>query len=153
MHMIRTVSVIVLLGISQLLTGCDSRPQVTGKWAGSGSFATEMSQSMFGGAKAKPPNAMLHITLLLNQDQKGGITGDADVVSDGHDMHIPITAGVIGKDGKLQVEAGQQQMGSVHLTLEGNATTNAISAHLDWKMSTFFGAAENKGPITLTKMN
>ena len=90
------------------------------------------------------------MTLTLNQTNTA-ITGDADVAFNGSDVHLPITAGTIAKDGTLTIEANKSGFNTLHLSLDGKADANTISGQMNWKMGTVLGVAENKGLITLNR--
>ena len=98
----------------------------------------------------KAADVPLKVTLTLNQANTA-ITGDADVAFNGSDVHLPITAGTITKDGNLSIEANKSGFNTLHLSLDGKADANTISGQMDWKMGTILGVAENKGPITLNR--
>ena len=133
-----------------LLSGCNSTPQVSGKWSGSGQFSTQIPKTAGNTAMQKTADVPLKVTLTLNQANTA-ITGDADVAFNGSDVHLPITAGTITKDGSLSIEANKSGFNTLHLSLDGKADANTISAQMDWKMGTILGVAENKGPITLNR--
>jgi len=133
-----------------LLLGCSSTPQISGKWSGSGQFSSQIPKTAGNTAMQKAPDVPLKVTLTLNQTNTA-ITGDADVAFNGSDVHLPITAGTITKDGNLSIEASKSGFNTLHLSLDGKADANTISGQMDWKMGTILGVAENKGPITLNR--
>jgi hypothetical protein len=91
---------------ASLVTACKSRtPELTGKWSGNSDLSTQMARApgslQMQNAKAVP----VQVTMTLNQNG-GGVTGDAAVVISGKpEIHLPITAGVVGQDGKVSIEA------------------------------------------------
>jgi hypothetical protein len=96
-------------------------------------------------AKAVP----VQVTMILNQNG-GGITGDAAVVIGGKpEIHLPITAGVVGQDGKVSIEADRSGFSNVHLTFSGNLAAGQLAGDIALKMDTLLGVAVNKGSITL----
>ena len=133
-----------------LISGCNTTPQVSGRWSGSGQFSTQIPKTAGNTAMQKTADVPLKVTLTLNQ-ANAAITGDADVAFNGSDVHLPITAGMIAKDGTLSIEANKSGFNTLHLSLDGKADANTISAQMDWKMGTVLGIAENKGPITLNR--
>ena len=138
-------------GVALLIfCGCNRTPQLTGKWIGSGKFSSLIPKTAGNTAMQKTGDVPLTVTLTLNQANTA-ITGDADVAFNGSDVHLPITAGTITKDGNLSIEANKSGFNTLHLTLDGKADANTISGQMDWKMGTILGVAENKGPITLNR--
>jgi hypothetical protein len=133
-----------------LTTGCNTTPQISGKWSGSGRFSSQIPKTAGNTAMQKTADVPLTVTLTLTEANTA-ITGDADVAFNGSDVHLPITAGTITKDGNLSIEANKSGFNTLHLSLDGKADANTISAQMDWKMGTILGVAENKGPITLNR--
>jgi hypothetical protein len=151
LRVLKTTFVLSLLCCAVLMFGgCDTTPQVSGKWSGSGQFSTQIPKTAGNTAMQKTADVPLKVTLTLNQ-ANAAITGDADVAFNGSDVHLPITAGTIAKDGTLLIEANKSGFNTLHLSLDGKADANTISAQMDWKMGTILGVAENKGPITLNR--
>ena len=135
---------------ASLVTACKSRtPELTGKWSGNSDLSTQMARApgslQMQNAKAVP----VQVTMTLNQNG-GGVTGDAAVVVSGKpEIHLPITAGVVGQDGKVSIEADRSGFSNVHLTFSGNVTAGQLSGDIALKMDTLLGVAVNKGAITL----
>ncbi len=142
--------VLVLACLASLVTACKtSLPDVTGKWTGNSDLTTQVSRApgslQTQSAKAEP----VQITMTLNQNG-AGITGDAAVTISGKPaIHLPVTAGVVGKDGKISVEADRSGLGNVHLSFSGNVAAGQISGDVSLKMDTFVGVAVNTGKISL----
>jgi hypothetical protein len=132
------------------VTACKSRtPELTGKWTGNSDLSTQMARApgslQMQNAKAVP----VQVTMTLNQNG-GGVSGDAVVVITGKpEIHLPITAGVVGQDGKVSIEADRSGFSNVHVTFSGNVIAGQLSGDIALKMDTLLGAAVNKGAITL----
>jgi hypothetical protein len=145
-----TLPVLVMACLASLVTACKiSLPDVAGKWTGNGDLTTQMSRApgslQTQGAKAEP----VQITMTLNQNGSG-VTGDAAVTMSGKPaIHLPITAGVVGKDGKVSIEADRSGFGNVHLSFNGNVAAGQISGDVSLKMDTLVGVAMNNGKISL----
>jgi len=88
--------------VVSLITACKNRvPELTGKWSGHSELSTQIARSpgslQMQDAKAVP----VQVSMTLNQNGNG-ITGDAAVVISGKpEIHLQITAGVVGQDGKV----------------------------------------------------
>jgi hypothetical protein len=145
-----TLLVLAMACLASFVTACKtSLPDVTGRWTGSGDLTTQMSRApgslQTQSAKAEP----VQITFTLNQSSSG-ITGDAAVTMTGKPaIHLPITAGVVGKDGKVSIEADRTGFGNVHLSFNGNVAAGQISGAVSLKMDTLLGVAVNEGKISL----
>jgi len=131
-------------------TGCKKAlPEVTGKWTGSSDLTTQVSRApgslQTQSAKAEP----VQITLTLNQSGSG-VTGDAAVTMSGKPaIHLPITAGVVGNDGMVSIEADRSGFGNVHLSFNGNVSAAQLNGDVSLKMDTLLGVAVNNGAISL----
>jgi hypothetical protein len=136
--------------LGSVVTACKSRtPELTGKWSGRSDLSTQMARApgSLQVQNAKP--VPVQITMTLNQNG-GGITGDAAVVISGKpEIHLPITAGAIGQDGKVSIEAERSGFSNVHLSFNGNVAAGQLSGDIALKMDTLLGIAVNKGAITL----
>jgi starvation-inducible outer membrane lipoprotein len=136
--------------LASMMTACKSRPpELTGKWTGNSDLSTQMARApgslQMQNAKAVP----VQVTMTLNQNG-GGITGDAAVMISGKPtVHLPITAGVVGQDGKVSIEAARSGFSDVHLSFSGNVVAGQLSGDITLKMDTLLGVAVNKGAITL----
>jgi hypothetical protein len=96
-------------------------------------------------AKAEP----IQITMTLTQ-RGAGVTGDAAATMSGKPaIHLPITAGVVDKDGKVSIEADRSGFGNVHLSFNGKVAAGQLSGDISLKMDTLLGVAVNKGAISL----
>jgi hypothetical protein len=150
-RVLRVAFALSLASIAFALTiGCNTTPQVSGKWRGSGRFSSQIPKTAGNTAMQAVADVPLTVTLTLNQ-ANAAVSGDADVAFNGSDIHLPITAGTITKDGSLSIEASKSGFNTLHLSLDGKADANTISGQMDWKMGTILGVAENKGPITLNR--
>src|SRR5271165_4316439 len=89
-----------------LTTGCNTTPQLSGKWSGSGQFSSQIPKTAGNTAMQKTADVPLTVTLTLSQ-ANAAVSGDADVAFNGSDVHLPITAGTITKDGNLFIEANK----------------------------------------------
>lgn len=120
---------------ASFVTACKSRtPELTGKWSGNSDLSTQMARApgslQMQNAKAVP----VQVTMTLNQNG-GGVTGDAAVVISGKpEIHLPITAGVVGQDGKVSIEADRSGFSNVHLTFSGNVAAGQLSGDIALKM-------------------
>jgi hypothetical protein len=142
--------VFVLACFVLFVAGCKkSLPEVTGRWTGNGDLTTHVSRAPSSlqtqSAKAEPAQ----ITMTLNQTGSG-VTGDAEVTMNGKPaIHLPITAGVVDKDGKVSIEADRSGFGNVHLSFNGKVAAGQISGDVSLKMDTLLGVAVNNGTISL----
>jgi hypothetical protein len=148
----RSILPLLLIGClaSLLMTGCKNRPpELTGKWSGNSDLSTQMARApgslQMQNAKAVP----VQVTMTLNQNG-GGVTGDAAIAISGKpEIHLPITAGVVGQDGKVSIEADRSGFSNVHLNFSGSVAAGQLSGDIALKMDTLLGVAVNKGAITL----
>jgi hypothetical protein len=142
------LSLLACLGL--FVSGCKKPlPEVTGKWTGNTDLTTEVSRApgslQTQSAKAVP----VQITMTLNQSGSA-VTGDTAVTMSGQPaIHLPITAGVVDKDGKVSIEAERSGFGNVHLSFSGNVAEGQISGDVSLKMDTLLGVAMNHGKISL----
>lgn len=140
----------LLACLALLFTGCKKPlPEVTGKWTGNSDLTTQVSRApgslQTQSGKAEP----VQITMTLNQSGSA-VSGDAAVTMAGKPaIHLPITAGVVGNDGKVSIEADRSGFGNVHLSFNGNVVAGQISGDLSLKMDTLLGVALNQGKISL----
>jgi hypothetical protein len=145
-----TLLVLVMACLASSVTACKSSlPDVTGRWSGNGDLTTQMSRAPGSlrtqSAKAEP----VQITMTLNQSGSG-ISGDTAVTMSGKPaIHLPITAGVVGKDGKVSIEADRSGFGNAHLSFNGNVAASQLSGDVSLKMDTLLGVAINEGKISL----
>jgi hypothetical protein len=147
----RSIFPISLLAcLALFIPGCKKPlPEVTGRWTGNSDLTTQVSRApgslQTQNAKAEP----VQITMTLNQSGSA-VTGDAAVTVSGKPaIHLPITAGVVGADGKVSVEADRSGFGNVHLSFNGNVVAGQISGDVSLKMDTLVGVAINQGKISL----
>jgi hypothetical protein len=144
------VPISLLAFLALFVTGCKkSVPEVTGRWTGNSDLTTQVSRApgslQTQSAKADP----VQITMTLNQSGSG-VTGDAAVTMTGKPaIHLPITAGVVGNDGKVSIEADRSGFGNVHLSFNGKVAAGQISGDVSLKMDTLLGVAINNGAISL----
>lgn len=142
------VSLLACLGV--FVTGCSkSLPEITGRWTGNSDLTTEVSRApgslQTQGAKAEP----FQIIMTINRNGSE-ITGDAAVTMGGKPaVHLPITAGVVGNDGKVSIEADRSGLGNVHLSFNGSVAAGQMSGDISLKMDTLLGVAVNQGKISL----
>src|ERR1700744_1784547 len=125
-HSILALSLLTCFALSS--TGCKKPlPEVTGKWIGNSDLPTQVSRAP-GSLKTQIAKAEpVQITLTLNQSGSG-VTGDAAVTLSGKPaIHLPITAGVVGNDGNVSIEADRSGFGNVHLSFNGNVLAGQIS--------------------------
>ncbi len=145
-----TLPVFVLASLALFVPGCRKPlPEVTGKWTGNSEWTTQVSRApgrlQTQGAKAEP----VQITMTFNQSGSG-IAGDVAVTISGKPaIHLPITAGVVGRDGKVSIEADRSGFGNVHLSFNGNVAAGQLSGDVSLKMDTLLGVAVNQGKISL----
>ena len=87
---------------ASLVTACKSRAhELTGKWSGNSDLSTQMARAPGSLQMQNAKPVPVQVTMTLNQNG-GGVTGDAAVVISGKpEIHLPITAGVVGQDGKV----------------------------------------------------
>jgi hypothetical protein len=149
-HWRLVLPVVVMACIALFVTACkNSLPEVTGKWTGSSDLTTQMSRApgslQTQSVKAEP----VQISMTLNQSG-AGVTGDAAVTMSGKPaIHLPITAGVVDKDGKVSIEADRSGFGNVHLSFNGKVAAGQLSGDISLKMDTLLGVAVNKGAVSL----
>lgn len=134
-----------------IFVGCKPAPsQIAGKWSGHSQLSSQISSTPGGTHMQSAKLVPVQVTLIMSQSG-AGITGDAAVVINaGPPVHLPITAGVIDKDGKLSLEADRSGFSSVHLSFAGKIANGQISGDLALKMDTLVGIAENKGSMIFT---
>lgn len=145
---ILALSLLTCLTLS--FSGCKKPlPEVTGKWTGNSDLTTQVSRAP-GSLQTQSARAeLVQITLTLNQSGSA-VTGDAAVTMSGKPaIHLPITAGVVGNDGKVSIEADRSGFGNIHLSFNGNVLAGQISGDVSLKMDTLLGVAVNQGKISL----
>ncbi|MGH9615251.1 MAG: hypothetical protein ACRD28_00820 [Acidobacteriaceae bacterium] len=134
-----------------IFVGCKpTPPQIVGKWSGHSQLSSQISSTPGSTHMQSAKSVPVQVTLIMSQNGTG-VTGDAAVVINaGPPVHLPITGGVIDKDGKLSLEADRSGFSNVHLSFAGKIANGQISGDLALKMDTLVGIAENKGSITFT---
>jgi hypothetical protein len=144
---------IFLLLTTGLATSCKSTPpQVAGKWHGvsqlTATFTTAVS------SKRRNENVPADFVLVLTQNGQA-VKGDASVTAAKNaPIHIPISIGVIGPDGKLSLEGDASfTLAKAHLSFDGKAQDGKIVGTVNVALNNVGGIAENKGPLTLTPAN
>jgi hypothetical protein len=55
------------------------------------------------------------------------------------EIHLPITAGVVGQDGKVSIEADRSGFSNVHLAFSGNVAAGQLSGDIALKIDTLLG--------------
>jgi hypothetical protein len=142
------VSLLVCLALFS--AGCKKPfPEVTGRWMGNSDLTTQVSRAPGSLQTQSSKPEPVQITMTLNQSG-GAVTGDAAVTMSGKPaIHLPITAGVLGNDGKISIEADRSGFGNIHLSFNGKVAAGQISGDVSLKMDTLLGVAVNNGPISL----
>jgi hypothetical protein len=140
----------VLACLVLFVTGCKrSLPALTGKWTGKSDLTTQVSRAPSSLQTQAFKTERVQIIMTLNQSGSG-VAGDAAVTMSGKPaIHLPITAGAVGSDGKVSIEADRSGFGNIHLSFNGAVAPGQISGDVSLKMDTLVGVATNQGKITL----
>lgn len=146
MKWIRKTPIVLIAG---LLFGCQTTPpKIAGKWHG----ATQLSATYTipGASERHHDRAQANFILVLTQNGQT-VEGDAQITSGkSHPIHIPITTGVIGQDGKLTlVGEANYTIARAHLNFDGKAESAKIMGTVDLSLSNVGGGADHKGALTL----
>lgn len=145
-----TLPLLVIACMGSMIVGCKSSPpELAGKWSGRGDLSTEVSTAP-GSVKTQAAKSVpVEVTLTLNQNGNA-LAGDAAVtISNQPAVHLPVTAGAIGQDGKVSIEADRSGFSNVHLSFTGNVASGRLTGDVALKMDTLLGVAINKGALTL----
>ena len=125
-----------------VVTGCHSRPNVSGVWKG----------TIQGSEKGGKNNWQGPAELTLNQNGDA-LTGTLSFTyPQAGRIQVPITSGIVSKD--AVTFSGQQQFplgGSVELTFHGTAKGASLNGTMDLTSRGLFGTVTNSGPMTMTK--
>jgi hypothetical protein len=94
--------------------------------------------------------AQVDFVLVLTQNGQT-VQGDAAITSGkSRPIHIPITTGVIGQDGKLTlVGAANYTIASAHLSFDGKAESGKIAGTVDLSLGNVGNGADHKGSLIL----
>jgi hypothetical protein len=148
MKRITKTSFVLMAG---LVFGCKATPpQVAGKWHGTSQLsATYMTP---GSSQPHHDSAQVDFILVLTQNGQT-VQGDAAITSgSSHPIHIPITTGVIGQDGKLTlVGEANYTFARAHLNFDGKAESGKITGTVDLSLGNVGGGADHKGALTLVQ--
>lgn len=105
-----------------------------------------------GSSQPHNDSAQVEFVLVLTQNGQS-LQGDAAITSGkSRPIHIPITTGVIGQDGKLTL-AGEANytIASAHLNFDGKAESGKITGTVDLSVGNVGGGADHKGALILTQ--
>jgi hypothetical protein len=141
-------SLVLVVG---LVFGCKATPPpIAGKWHGT----SQLSATYRTPGSSQPHNDTAQVEFVLVLTQNGqSVQGDAAITSGkSRPIHIPITTGVIGQDGKLTlVGEANYTIASAHLNFDGKAESGKITGTVDLSLGNVGGGADHKGALTLTQ--
>ena len=146
MNRITKTSLVLMAG---LVFGCRTTPpQVAGRWHGTSQLSATYRTP--GGSGPHHDSAQVESILVLTQNGQT-VEGDARITSGkSHPIHIPITTGVIGQDGKLTlIGEANYTIAKAQLSFEGKAESGKIIGTADISMGNVGGGADHKGALTL----
>lgn len=130
-----------------LLAGCKSGPpQIAGKWHGSDQLNASYSTTL--NPKPRIETAPADISLVLMQTG-GNLQGEATVVLfKGSTYRIPLRAGVVGEDGKVNLEGDSDStLSKTHFSFDGRAAGGKLTGTVGFGFSNVGGKADSNGPI------
>jgi hypothetical protein len=141
-----------LVLVAGLAFGCRATPpQIAGTWHGT----SQLSASYMTPGSSQPHNDSAEVEFVLVLMQNGqSVEGDAAITSgkSHHPIHIPITTGVVGQDGKLTlVGEANYTIARAHLNFDGKAESGKITGTVDLSLGNVGGGADHKGSLTLTQ--
>ncbi len=145
----RRITTTLLVLVVGLVTGCKATPpQVSGKWHGVSQMSA--TYSLPGSSQRHNDIAQVDFVLVLTQNGQT-VQGDAAITSGrSQAIHIPITTGVVGQDGKLTlVGEANYTIATARLNFDGKAGAGKITGTVDLSLSNVTRGADHKGSLTL----